>query len=130
MSFGRIVKHRGVKLHELHVLDRSLGPINHGNAVARGDVWIGRGGIHSTRSACCHQGDAAQEGVYLMGIGIQDVCAVALDVGRFARHLNAQMVLGDDFNSEMVFQHSDVLVGSHGIHQSSLNLKARIILVV
>ena len=119
-----------MKLHELHVLDRSLGPVNHRDAVARGDVRVGRGGIHGSRSACCHQGDAAQEGVYLMGIGVQDVCAVALDVGSLAGHLDAQMVLCDDFNGEMVFQHGNVLVGSHGSHQSSLNLKARVILVV
>ena len=40
----------GVKLYELHILDRTLGAIDHGDAVARGDEWIGSGLIDG--SAC------------------------------------------------------------------------------
>ena len=58
-----------------------------------------------------------------MCFGVKDVCAVAFNVGCFARNLHAQVVLRDNFNGIMVFQNGNILVLPHGRHQSALYLE-------
>ena len=117
----------GVELHELHALHRAFGAVDHGNAVARGDVGVGGGGIDSSCAACGHQGDFGKEGVDFLGVGVEDVSAVAFDVRRAAGHFDTQVVLGDDFHGEVVFQDGDVRVVAHGFHQSALDFKPRVV---
>ena len=40
----------GMELHKLHVLEPTLGPVNHGDAVSRGNDGIGRVAVHLTGS--------------------------------------------------------------------------------
>ena len=122
---GRIER-RGVELHELHVLNRSLGAIDHRLAVARGNDRIGRCLIDSSATSRTHQCDLGQIGVNRL-FGIQHVCTVALDVRGAASDAHAHVVLSDDFHSEVILLHSDIGTGAHSSHQSALNLGARIV---
>src|SRR4051794_36807654 len=44
-----------VKLDELHVRNRRAGPISHGDAIARRDVWIGSVEIDFATTTCREQ---------------------------------------------------------------------------
>ncbi len=122
MRLGRVEQHRRVELHKLHVLHLSFGTINHGDAVARGDVGVGCGGIDGACATCCHQGDFRQISVNLSRLWVQHISTETLDVGGAAGHTDAQMVLRDDFHSKMVLQHLNVGMVPHGFHQTALNL--------
>ena len=120
MRLLRIEEHRWMELYEFHVLDAPFGTIHHGNAVARGNVRVGGGSVDGTCATGCHQCDAAQIGVHLAGIGVQNVRAVAFYVRCAACDANAQVVLRDDFHGKMVLQNLDVWVAAHSLHQSAL----------
>ena len=127
MRLLRIVEYGGMELHELHVLYLALGTVDHGYAVAGGNVGVGRGGVYGSGSARGHQCETAQIGVNLSGLGIQYVGAVAFDVGRAASDADAQVVLCDDFHGKVVFQHFNVGIAAHGFHQSALYLGSGIV---
>ena len=86
VGLRRIVQHGGVELHELHVFDFALGTVDHGYAVACGNVWIGGGGVDGSCAASGHECDLGEIGVYLACCGIEDIGSVALDVGCAACH--------------------------------------------
>ena len=117
----------GVELHELHVFHLSLCTIDHRDTIACGNVGVGGGGIDGACAAGRHEGYAAQVGVYLAGLGVEDIGTVAFDIGGAASNAHAEMVLGDDFHGEMVLKHIDEGVVSHGFHQSALYLCACIV---
>ena len=127
MGLAGVIEGRGVELDELHVLHRGLGAVGHGDAVARGDVGVGRGGVDSPAAPRGKDGDLREEGVDLLRVGVEDIGAVAFDVGRAPRHLDAQMVLCDDFDSEMVFQHRDVRVLVDGLDEAALDFEACVV---
>ena len=116
-----------MELDELHVLDRSLGAVDHGDAVAGGDKRVGGGGVDGADAARGHDRHARQEGVHLLRGLVQDVCAVAGDVRRAARHNLAQVVLGDDFDGEVMLEDVDVGVVAHSLHEPALNLEAGVV---
>ena len=68
--------------------------------------------------------------MYLLGLGVIDVCAVAGDVGSAAVHLHTEMVLGDDFHRQTVFVNLDVRILPRSQNQLLLNLVAGDILMV
>ena len=88
MRFAMVEEGGGMELHELHILHGGFGPVGHGNAVARGDIRIGGRGIHRPDAACGQYGDAREDGVNLVRIGVEHVGTIAFDVGRAARHLH------------------------------------------
>ena len=62
-----------------------------------------------------------------MRVGVEHIGAVALNVGCAAGHLLAQVVLGDDFDGEMVFEHGDAGLVAHGFNESALYFEARVV---
>ena len=46
-----------VELHELHAFHRTFGTVDHGDAVARGNVGVGCSGVDGSRPTGGHQGD-------------------------------------------------------------------------
>ena len=118
---------RGVELYELHVLDGTLGAVDHGDAVAGGHEGIGGGLVHSSRAAGGHDGDTAQEGIDRAGVLVEHIGAVAGDVGGAAGHYLAQMVLGDDLDGEVMLVDVDAGIGTHGLDESALDLVAGVV---
>ena len=127
MRLLRVEEHGGMELHELHVLHLSLGAIDHSYAVAGSNVGVGGRGIDGSRAACCHERHLAQVGIHLSGVGVEDVCTVALYVGGAARDAYAEVVLCDDFHGEVVLQYLDVGVVAHGFHEAALYLCPRVV---
>ena len=130
MGLARVVQGRWVELYELHVLDYALGAMNHCYAVTGGDVRIGSCGVNGSRSAGSHKSDTTQVGVNLPRLRIDDVGSVALFVRCAVRDTHAQMVLGDDFYGEVVFQNVNIRVVPYRSHQSALNFRTGVICVV
>ena len=126
----RVVEHGGVELHEFHVLDFAFGAVYHSDAVAGGDVGVRRGGVDGARASRSHEGDAREIGVHLSRLGVKDVGTEAFDVGCASGHTDAEVVLGDDFDGEVILQNLDVGTTAHGSHESALDFGTRVVGVV
>ena len=124
--FG-IEQTRRVELHELHIFDQSFGTIDHRDTVSGSYLGVGGGGIDRSRSSGGHQGDTAQIGVDLLGLGIEDIRSVAFDIRRASGNANAQMVLRDDLHGKMILQYVDIRIIAHRFHQTPLDLRTRVI---
>ena len=116
-----------MELDKLHVFDDTFGAIDHGYTVSGCNLGVGGGGIDGTCSAGCHEGDTTQIGVDLLGLGVEDIRSVTLDIGCTASDTHTKVVLGDDLDGKMVLQHLDLRVGTHGCHQSALDLRTGVI---
>ena len=81
MRLLRVMKHRGMELHKLHVCHRTLGAIDHGDAVASSDDRIRGGEINGPTATRTHDGDLRQIGINLLRLGIEHISAIALDIG-------------------------------------------------
>ena len=127
MRFSRMEERRWVELDKFHVLHRCLGTIGHGNAVARGDVWIGGSGINRSAATSGQHRDTRENGVDFLRVGVEHISTVTFNVGRTPRHFHTQMVLRDDFHGEMVFQQRDVRRFFHRLDESALNFEARVV---
>src|SRR5574344_133903 len=124
MGLCWIIEHRWVKLHKFHVLHLSLCSVNHSDAIACGNVWIGGGGIDCTRATCGHECHLGKEGVHLASFWVEHISAIAFYIWRAASHTDAQMVLRDDFHCEVVFKNINIRMIAYSSHQASLNLCA------
>ncbi len=72
---------RGVELDKLHVAHGALGAVDHGYAVAGGHEGVGGGGVDSTHASGGHDSGPGEEGVDApLGL-VEDIGAVAGDVG-------------------------------------------------
>ena len=127
MCLSYMVEHCGMELHKLHVGYCSLGTIHHGNAVACRDDGIGGCLIDSTAATCTHHRDLRQVGVHLLGIRVQHIGAIAVDIGGTTCHLSAKMVLGDDLHGKVVLLDIDVRTSAYGCHQAPLDLSSGIV---
>ena len=76
-----VMQHGGVELYELHIGHRTLGAIDHSDAVTRCDDRIRGGQIDGSAATRTHDGNLRKIGVYLLGNGIQHIGSIALDVG-------------------------------------------------
>ena len=94
---------------QLHVFDQSLSAIDHRNTVARSDIRVGGGSIDSACAACSHKGDAAEVGVDLARLRVEDIRTIALNIGSATGDTHAEVVLGDDFYGEVIFE--DINIG-------------------
>ena len=130
MGLSRVEQTRRVELDELHILHRTLGTIDHRNAVTGRNLGVGRCRIDSACSTGCHERDTAQVGVYLLRLGVEDIRTVALDIGGATGYPYAQMMLRDDLYGEMILQHFDIGVIAHRSHQTALDLKSRVVRMV
>ena len=81
MGLAWMIEGCGVELHKLHVGYGTLGTIDHGLAIACSYDGIGGGLIYGTTTASTHHGDLAEIGVYLLRVGVEDIGAIAVDVG-------------------------------------------------
>ncbi len=125
-----MIEGRGVELDELHVFDSAFGAVDHGYAVAGGYEGVGGGAVDGSASACGYEGDAGEESIDVSGGCVEDVGSVTGDVGGASRDYLAQVVLGDDFDGEVVFVDVDVGVGADGFDERVLYLEAGVVGVV
>ena len=81
MRLRGIVEHRGMELYELHICYRSLGTIDHSDAVTCSDDRVRGGKIDSSAATRTHHGDFRQIGINFLRLGIQHISTIALDMG-------------------------------------------------
>ena len=127
VRFAGVEEGGGVELDKFHVLHRSLGAVGHGDAVAGGDVGVGRRTVHRPAAACAEHRDAREKGVDFPCVGVEDVGAVAFDVRGAPRHLHAEVVLRNDFHGKMILEHGDLRVRLDGLNQAALDFEARVV---
>src|SRR5574344_200500 len=130
MRLTGVVECSRVELYEFHISYRTLCTINHCLTIAGSDDRIGCRLIYGTAATCTHQRHLTQIRIYLLRIRVQYISTVALDMGRAARDACAQMMLCDDFHSEMIFLDGDVWIAAYSLHQTSLYLSTRIVCMV
>ena len=70
VRLARMEEGRGVELHELHAFHRTFGTVDHGDAVACGNVGVGCSGVDGSRTTGSHQSDFGEESIYLLGIRV------------------------------------------------------------
>ena len=127
MSLAGVVERGGVELHKLHVLYGTLGAVDHSLAVAGGNHGVGGGLVDGSAATGTHHGDLAQIGVYLLGVGVEHVGSIAVDIGSASGDARTEVVLGNNLYGKMVFLDIDVGVAAHGFHQSALYLGAGVV---
>ncbi len=127
VRFLWIVEDCGMELHEFHVLHLSLCTVYHCNTVAGGDVRIGSGGIYGASTASSHNSHFRQVSIDLAGLWVQDISAIALNVGSAACDSDSKMVLCDYLNGKVVFEDFYIRIVSYGLHQSPLDFSPRIV---
>ena len=71
-----------------------------------------------------------KEGIYLARLLIEHIGTVTLDAGGVSRNDDAQVVLGNDFDGEMVFEYRDVGVLLHRIDEAGLYLGTGVVFVM
>ena len=82
VRFVRVMQHGGVELYKLHIGHRTLGTIHHSDTVASSNHGVRCGQIHSTATTGTHHGHLCQIGIHLLGIRIQHVGTIAVNVWR------------------------------------------------
>ena len=110
-----MVERGGVELHKLHVLYGTLGAVDHSLAVASGNHGVGGGLVDGSAATGTHHGDLAQIGVYLLGVGVEHVGSIAVDIGSASGDARTEVVLGNNLYGKMVFLDIDVGVAAHGL---------------
>ena len=125
-----VVERGGVELDELHVLGDGLGAVAHGDAVARGDDRVGGRGIDIAAAARGDDGELGEHGLDLVGGEVEHIGAEAGQPARMARDEFAQVVLRQEVDGEMVFQHRDAGVPANRLDQRPFDLGAREVFVV
>ena len=116
-----------VELNELHVGHGTLGTVNHRLAITRSDDRVGGSLINGTTSAGTHHGYFAQIGIHLLGIRIQYICTITVDIRSAASNTGTQVVLSDNLHGEMIFLDIDIRTVAHSLHQTALDFCTRII---
>ena len=122
-----VIERRRMELDEFHILDCSLGAIDHGDAIACGYQRIGSCAINCTDATCSHHRDTSQEGVDHAGLFVKDISAIAGDVGCATSHDASQVVRSDDFYGKVSFENIDILVGSHPGDEALLDFGAGVV---
>ena len=110
-TIAGMIQGRGMELDKLHVLDSTLGTIDHGDTITSSYQRIGRGAVNRTNATRCHQGHARQEGIHLASLLIEDIGTIALDARSAACHDFTQVVLGENLHGKVVFIHVDARIG-------------------
>ena len=88
---------------------------------------IGSGSVDGSHSSCGHECHPRQKCVNFACRRIKHVGTVACDVGCTPCDNLAQMVLSDDFYSEVIFEYVYVGVGFYGLDKRLLYLSAGIV---
>ena len=127
MSLARMIKSGWVELDKLHVGYSSLGTVYHRLAITCSDDRVGGSLINGTTSAGTHHGYFAQIGIHLLGIRIQYVCTITVDIRSAAGNTGTQVVLSDNLHGEMIFLDIDIRTVAHSLHQTALDFCTRII---
>ena len=130
VGFSWMIEGCRVKLYELHISHRTLGTVNHRLAITGSDDWVGGSLINGTTSTGTHHGNLAQIGIHLLGVRIQNIGSVTVNIRCTAGNTGTQVVLSDDFYSEMIFLDIDVRAVAHSFHQTALDFSTRIISVM
>ena len=125
-----VVEGGRVELHELHTAHGPFGAIDHRHAVAGGHLGVGGVLIDHPHAAGGHHRHLGQHGGYVVSGRVEDVGAVAGDVIGATGDLDAEVVLGDDFEGNAVLENLDVLVPLGGLDEFLLNLVAGDVLMV
>ena len=97
-----------VELDALHVADSSFRAIHHCDTVTRSDQRVGRVAVDSFATSCCHNCHFGQERVYLAGVFVQHISAIAFDTRRMTGDDDAQVMLRDDLYRKVMVEYRDV----------------------
>ena len=127
MGFARMIKSGWVELDKLHVGHGTLGTVNHRLAITSSDDRVGGSLINSTASTGTHHGNLTQIGIHLLGIRIQYVCTVTVDIRSAASNTGTEMMLSDNLYCKMIFLDIDIRTVAHSLHQTALDFCTRII---
>ena len=127
---GGVVQRSGMELHKLQVAEHAAGTVHHSHTVASGNDGSGGGRVDVAHAAGGQEGHLGQVGVNAVGVAVEGIDAVALDVGRVLRHTLTQVVLGDDVDGELPLLDFDIGVRTGGLEQAALYLLAGVVLVV
>ena len=122
-----IVECCGVELYEFHVADCAFGAIDHCDAVACGNKRVGSGLVDCPYATRSHKRDTREKLVDAACLLIEHVSTVASDVGSATSHYLAKVVLGKNFDGEMMFKDIDILVLTHSLDEACLNLGAGVV---
>ena len=104
-----------MELDELHVAHAATGTPGHRDAVAGGDVGVGRIQVHLARSAGCDHGVARGEGEHALALDVEHVGAEA------ACARLAELVTGDQVDRDVVLEDVDVRVPAHMVAERGLH---------
>ena len=119
-----------MELYKLHVLNGSLGTINHSLTVTSSYHRVGSGLIYSAATAGTHQRNLTQISIHLLCFGVQYVSTIAVDVWCTACHASSEVVLSDNLHGEVVLLDVDVRTVAHSLHQSALYFGTRVVCMV
>ena len=129
-AFAGIVQSRGVELDELHVFNHGLGPVRHGDAVARRHPRIGRHVIDIPHAAGGDDRHPGKNGLDTPPLQVHHVGTVTLDTFRMPRHELPQMMLREQIYGEMIFEHFDVAVALDLRDERPFDFGPRLVLVM
>ena len=97
-----VIEAGGVELDELHVRHPATGAIGHGDAVARGGVWVGGVQKDLAGAASGQDGMAGGDGLHPVGSDVEDVGTVDPLL------LQAELGAGDEVDRDLAFPQLDV----------------------
>ena len=119
-----------MKLYKLHFFDIAFGTVHHCYAITGSNGWIRCGGVHVSGTTGSHQGNFCQYGIDAVVVAIEHISAVTRNIGRAAVHVHAQVVLGNDFDGEMVFKNFYVFILAGTGQQGFFYFEASLVLMV
>ena len=122
MSFTLMIESGRVELHEFHILHGTFGTVYHGFTVARSNTGICRCLIDRTATTGTHQHYFTEICIHLFSLWIEYIRSITFYVGSASCNFYAEMMLRDDFYSEMILFDFDIRVFTYSLHQSALNL--------
>ena len=126
MRFRRIMKHGRMELHKLHIGNRCLGTMGHGNAVACGNDGVGGGQIDGTTASRTQNGTLGKIGVDLL-LGVEYVGTIAFDVGRTAGNADSQVVLCDNLHGKVVLLDFNIGTSLDSFHETTLDFSTSVV---
>src|ERR1700677_2751203 len=104
-----------MELDELHILYPAFSPVDHGHSVAGRDRGICRCPVSLAIPARRQQGDFGEYGHDLVGMLIESVNAITLDIGCRFGDQEAQMVLGDQIEDKPMLNDLYILLFADGL---------------
>lgn len=127
---GGVIERGRMELDELHILKHSARAVYHSDTVASRDDGSSGSRIDVAHAASGEEGHLGEIGVDLVCDTVEGIDAVALDAGGMFGDPFAEVVLGDDIDSELIFFQDDIRVVVDSLKEAAFYFGAGIILMV